>query len=94
MASPRTALASFIGPLQRAYHWHPEGHNPGTAPHLHFGSGVRAAHTGLATAHLPTGYVPAQDVIWLLIDELGVAPRRPDWREVLTTTRRLAPKGA
>lgn len=77
-----------------AYHWHPEGTSPIRHPHLHLTSrlptidlGPRFAPVALAEAHLPTGPVRLADVVRLLIDELGVAPRRTDWGAVLAAAR-------
>jgi hypothetical protein len=39
----------------------------------------------LSQAHIPTGFVTLSDVVRLLIEELGVEPRRQDWRTVLET---------
>lgn len=74
-----------------AYHWHPIGASPVTWPHVHVGrvetrmfpSGDRLA---LAEAHLPTGMVSFAGVVRLLIDDLGVVPRRSDWRAILDET--------
>jgi hypothetical protein len=53
-----------------------------TTPHLHIeaASGIHAALLG---AHFPTGVVAIPDLARMLIRDLGVAPRRADWQEVL-----------
>jgi hypothetical protein len=68
-----------------AYHWHPDGTSRVTWPHLHVG----AANSPpvLPRTHLPTGHVPLQDIVRLVIEELGVEARRDDWREVVVRTR-------
>jgi hypothetical protein len=60
-----------------------------TAPHLHLGAGAAEGRLrpDLAGAHLPTGHIALQDVLRLAIAELGVRPTRPDWDDVLRTTR-------
>ena len=64
-----------------AYHWHPVGKSPVTAPHLH--ARIRGAGTDLSNLHLPTGVVSPVDVIRCLITEFGVEPLRLDWQDVL-----------
>jgi len=65
------------------YHWHPMGHSSTTWPHLHVGpaTGARAPWAG---AHVPTGGpVSIGEVLRFCVLDLGVYPRRADWREVL-----------
>jgi hypothetical protein len=81
-----------------AYHWHPDGLSPTVEPHLHM-SGVasfllppsqesqKSTELPLNKAHFPTGPVTLQQVIRLLIEDLGVEPRTPNWRQVLESTR-------
>lgn len=80
-----------------AYHWHPDV--PDVAfPHLHISPGAVAsdllaragastAHNGLwpplAGAHLPTGFTSLHTFLWLAVAQLGVQPRRAEWREIL-----------
>lgn len=73
-----------------AYHWHPAGVSPITFPHHHLSSRLgplalgRGARTvALGEMHLPTGFITLADVVRLLIAELGIAPRRPDWEAIL-----------
>jgi hypothetical protein len=68
-----------------AHHWHPVGLSPVTHPHLHLSSRIPALSLASGTAsialeevHLPTGWVTVADIVRLLIEELGAAPRRPD----------------
>jgi hypothetical protein len=79
-----------------AYHWHPQGLSSIAHPHLHL-SGVEPFVLSLAPnhestefsvdkAHFPTGPVTLQRIIRLLIEDLGVEPRRPDWRDVLCSS--------
>ena len=78
-----------------AYHWHPIGRSPVTTPHAHVSGSygpieiVLGVPVSLSDAHLPTGPVALADVVRLLIAELGVAPRRPDWDAVLRRNRDL-----
>lgn len=66
-----------------AYHWHPRGVSPHTAPHVHLGPAARLGFADLSRAHLPTGRIGLADVLGLAIRDLGVEPGRDDWREVL-----------
>lgn len=70
-----------------AYHWHPDANSPVVSPHVHLGSTVLRRDGVLGRrAHVPTGRVPLQQVIRLAIIDLGAAPIRPDWSEVLDRT--------
>jgi len=72
-----------------AYHWHPGAGEEGRAvafPHLHVRVLAPAAGR-LRRAHLPTGQVALEDVLRLLVRDLGVTPRRRDWAAVLAKTR-------
>ena len=66
-----------------AYHWHPRGLSPHTAPHMHLGVAAELGFADLGSAHLPTGRIGLDDLLRLAIRDLGVEPRRDDWREVL-----------
>lgn len=72
-----------------AYHWHPGRRSAVSDPHLHLQSGAKVGRRDIANAHLPTGWVTLNDVIRLAITELGVTPRREDWRDVLDETRAI-----
>ncbi len=72
------------------YQWSPEGTGRTTRPHLHVGRrllresievGDRSVR--LPKLHVPTGRVAIEDVVRFAIAELGVTPRRVDWKEVL-----------
>ncbi len=65
-----------------AYHWHPEGLSHERRPHLHVGAGFGSLRPEWHKAHLPTGHVSPTAILLLLIDQLGVAPRRDDWPDV------------
>lgn len=78
-----------------AFHWHPEGMSSVIRPHLHLTSQARPitnddpARPGrepeqiaLADMHIPTGPVPFEDVVRLLIEEFSVIPLRPDWDDI------------
>jgi hypothetical protein len=72
-----------------AFHW--DGHGNGDVPfaHLHLGhANVEASPFLGPKAHIPTGRVAIEDVIYFLIDELRVQPLRHDWRNVLATARK------
>lgn len=60
-----------------AWHWHPGHRSRERQPHVHVRGGL------LDNAHLPTGHVGAERVLRLLLTDLGVRARRPDWITVL-----------
>lgn len=64
-----------------AFHWHPHVESV-TFPHLHLGRAL-GADVAFAKAHVPTGQLTLRAVLHLLIRDLDVRPRRPDWRGVL-----------
>jgi hypothetical protein len=70
-----------------AYHWHPRGRSSETRPHLHLGAGAKVAYDVRAEAHLPTNRIALEDFLWLLIDGVGVEPRRDNWRDILAASR-------
>lgn len=70
-----------------AYHWHPNAPGEHTSPHLHIGHAAQIGYAPIAGAHLPTGPVALESVLRLAISDLGVEPRRADWREVLDETQ-------
>jgi hypothetical protein len=67
------------------YHWHPDGLSSVTTPHLHAACAPHISLPRPRTAeprridvgklHLPTSHVTLEDVIELLIRDLGVEPR-------------------
>lgn len=80
-----------------SFHWQPEakpartGDQVVTLPHMHVGAGITERQTAIRPgdfhkAHTPTGRVSLEAVIWLLIDQLGVMPLNPKWRDVITRT--------
>lgn len=66
-----------------SYHWHPIAPRTVTFPHVHLEAGAQIGLDVLHRAHLPTGIVSVRDIVRLVIEELGVEPRRSDWRSVL-----------
>jgi len=62
-----------------AYHWHPRGRSPHTAPHMHLGAAAELGFAALGRAHLPTGRIGLEDAI----RDLGAEACRDDWRDVL-----------
>jgi len=59
-----------------SWHWHPQ--TGLRSPHLHVTIGPVPRR-----AHLPTGRVSVESVLELLLGDLGVPARRPDWADVL-----------
>lgn len=77
-----------------AFHWHPQGLSRVTHPHLHLSGRLAPLQVGrgldtiqLGDIHIPTGYVLPEDVVRLLIEELGVRSRLPDWDALLHANR-------
>jgi len=71
------------------YHWHPESRSNVTFPHLHVKAGTDLRRAEFAKAHIPTGWIPFQDVIWLAITQFGAKTTKKDWAAVLRRTRVL-----
>ena len=67
------------------YHYHPRGDSPVKTPHLHLGHGAEVGRTEVRDAHLPTGTVSLNAVLRVLIEEMGVQPRRSDWDSILSS---------
>ena len=65
------------------YHWHPRGNSHVLTPHLHFGQGAQVGRPEVRDAHLPTGDVSLNAILRVLIEEMGVQPRRSDWESIL-----------
>jgi hypothetical protein len=73
------------------YHWQPGPDFAGPDhPHLHVSAAltvhpdaVTRRRLSLDKIHLVTGQVWPPSVIRMVITELGVAPQRPDWSDVL-----------
>jgi len=70
-----------------AAHWHPASSSPFTEPHWHIGA-VALTEVGayLEGTHIPSPRVSFEQMIRLMIDQMGVAPRRQDWSKVLERT--------
>ncbi len=67
------------------HHWNPGGPEAKPFPHLHLSAAAEVGNRALTRAHIPTGEVTLRDVVRLLVEELGVRPRRTDWRQVLAS---------
>ncbi|MGH2607817.1 MAG: hypothetical protein ACRDHF_01900 [Tepidiformaceae bacterium] len=65
------------------FHWNPAGPEGKPFPHLHLSAAAEVGNRALTRAHIPTGEVTLRDVVRLLIEELGIRPRRNDWRRIL-----------
>lgn len=79
-----------------AYHWTPEAPiDFRLYPHFHIGLVSIAKDAPIPhfhKLHLPTGRVSLEGVIRLLIDDLGVQPRRQYWRAILDSTEETYPR--
>lgn len=71
-----------------SFQWHPKGPSPIVYPHLHLGTAATVGHQQLAGAYIPTGRVPLEQFLWLLIDGFHVQHERTDWKDVLVQTRK------
>lgn len=67
------------------YHLHPRANSPVVFPHLHLGQGAQTGRDEVRDAHLPTGEVSLIAILRVLIEEMGVNPRRSDWGSVLSS---------
>ena len=66
------------------YHWHSVGNSSIATPHLHLKQGAQVGRTEVRDAHLPTGDVSLNAILWVLIEEMGVRPRRSEWESILS----------
>lgn len=64
------------------WHYH-RRQNQSFEAHLHVRDDAKSINHPLVNRHVPTGWVPLDDVIKFMIEELGIAPRIPNWKEVL-----------
>jgi len=71
-----------------AYHWHPEGNSPMLFPPLHLGAGAGCQRAELTTAHCPTGRVPVEEFVRMVILDFRVEPLRADWPQVFAEAQR------
>jgi hypothetical protein len=71
------------------YHWHPESRSDITFPHLHMKAGTDLRREQFAKAHIPTGWIALQDVVWLAITQFGARPAKKGWPTILRRTRTL-----
>ncbi|MYC07241.1 MAG: hypothetical protein F4X57_08730 [Chloroflexi bacterium] len=58
------------------YHWHPRGNSPVVIFHLRLEHGTDVIREEVRNAHLPTGEVSLNAILWVLTAEMGVNPRR------------------
>jgi hypothetical protein len=67
------------------YHWHPSGIGDDwvTFPHLHIYVDAGLGARPLGKLHFPAKLITLADVVHLLIRDLGIEPRRRDWRAKL-----------
>jgi hypothetical protein len=66
------------------YHWHPDGKSHVTRPHMHIGNSLLSRDAVITRkAHMPSGRIALELVVWLLLDEYGVPPLRDDAHGVL-----------
>lgn len=70
-----------------AYHWHPRGKSPVVSPHLHVRANIQVGDRWLGKVHLPTAAIPLENIVALVINELGAEPLREDWESVVDNHR-------
>ncbi len=70
-----------------AYHWHPTVAHSVSFPHLHIEHGAQCEREEFAKAHLPTGRVPLEDFVRMLIEDFHVPPEKENWAEELAESR-------
>jgi hypothetical protein len=67
-----------------AYHWHPQAHgHPDPRPHLH----MRMDDGGKRVRRLPCGRITIEELVRMLIEELGAKPRDDHWSDTLDGTK-------
>jgi hypothetical protein len=73
-------------PQLLGWHWHPLETPHRAEPHVH----VRVEHESLGVPlpklHLPAGRVAFEELVLLLIRDLGVRPARDDWEAIIEDT--------
>lgn len=81
------------GDFVLSYHVHPD---PGgfTRPHVHVRAQPAWARKSLHRRHLPTGRVPLEAFIRLIVDELDAEPIRRDWDDRLRCSRNASSSGS
>lgn len=65
-----------------AWHWHP-GSGKSEEPHIHVYRDGEIGGVLLDKLHLPAERVAFESVIRFAIEELGVTPKRDDWRDLI-----------
>lgn len=67
------------------YHWHPDGKSHVTRPHMHMGRALLNPSAVISRkAHMPSGRVALELVVWMLLEEFQVVPARDDAYDVLS----------
>lgn len=75
-------LYSSLGEEVLLYHWHPD--TAYTGPHLHVAQQQLSNNPNLrATMHVPTARLALESLALFLIDELGVTPLYPTYRQII-----------
>lgn len=101
LAGYRFAVQEPDGREILAFHWHPDGPSPIRHPHLHLSSRIPEIRLGraesvlsLSDLHVPTGPVSFPAAIAFVIEELGVSPRRFDWKRVVDRSEATSREGS
>jgi hypothetical protein len=73
-----------------AYHWDRDTAMVVPYAHMHLGFANTAEEPLIGPkAHIPTGRVAVEDLVFFTIQELRIHPRRDDWRTVIAEARRV-----
>jgi hypothetical protein len=109
MVRPARYAYELLGREDRelvVFHWRPLGRSRVTSPHAHISgarpiplaqrpSGDLPAPLDLNNAHIPTGMIQIEEVLLMLIRDLGVQPIDRNWERIPTENPRVArPEGA
>lgn len=72
-----------------AFHWSGRGNGEVPFAHMHLGHANTVSDPFIGPkAHIPTGRVAIEDVIYFLIKELRIHPGTDDWQEILAEVRK------
>ena len=66
------------------WQWDRRGVSPILTPHPHVSASNDLLPLSFDKLHIPTGRIEIEDVLTFLTSDLGVEPRRADWREVFS----------
>jgi len=68
-----------------SFQWHPKDAGERVYPHIHLRAELHAAG-GLTDVYIPTGRVPLERFLWMLLQDFHVEPNAKDWKKTLYNT--------